>query len=267
MGWYLPEKQALFVHIPRTGGNWVRRALRNSDIPFQEDKRWIRRTGKRTEYVTPRFHTLPLQYLPKRPPKINFYWTNIRHPIAYYEASWKSFMVGYRKRQKRCDIVRRWHQHKWRWHPLLKTVLATEGNDLMDFNVWVEKLLNEHGNWITRYFEQVVGPEGAEWCQFIARLETLVPDFKRIMTILGYGDKLDVDDIGVVNKNREYDFFWDPSLKERVEYEERFIIRRFYGPETKDRRLYGWLHLVKNYGAQKELQEPIPGGIVLENEI
>jgi len=252
VGLYFPDSKALFIHISRTGGRWIRFAARTSGIKCKRDSyRRTRSSFEEQEFnLTDRHHTLPLQY--SWMPEINFMFAFVRHPIAYYESVWKGINlmpIGLWKRN------RAKHFFKTRWHPNKICMDVTDGMKTPDFDIWVERLLTEHGNWVTRYFEVVAGPQWGEWCQFVGRTETLEEDFENVMNILGYGRKIKkhedkwkgVREIGA-STPRYFErpevplkIVWRQDLKQQVEYEERIGIQRWYGKETANRRIYGKL--------------------------
>ncbi len=103
-----------------------------------------------------------------------------------------------------------------------------------DFNVWVARMLKEEPLWYTRLAELYLGPEGAEFCRFIGRTETLADDFVEIMQKLGYVWEIRrygkrVMKLGKVHRTKKRIPEWDADLKTGVLETERKIIQRFYG--------------------------------------
>ena len=152
--------------------------------------------------------------------------------------------------------------YKQRWHPLKICMGVTKGMETADFDVWVERLLTTHGNWVTRYFETAIGPQWGEWCQFVGRTETLQEDFVKIMRLLGHGSRVESNKeemdtlsyIGSANPQflkkptKKLQIVWRQDLKRQVEHEERVGIRRWYGEDTINRRVYGTLFDDKEKG-------------------
>ncbi len=104
----LPSSKCLFLHIPRTGGWWVRWALAES--LKVETGVWVRSINHR---IT-RSHAL-LSHFISRPDKGNFRsaFTFVRHPIAYYESVWMFFAKeGEGAREQISGSRFAWHPHR-----------------------------------------------------------------------------------------------------------------------------------------------------------
>jgi len=213
---YLKKQQAMFSHIPRTGGTWVEKALLDLRVPLS-----FHCVGIKKGY--PKKHSAFAQYT-YRPGSMRMMFSFVRHPIAYYESVWKwlrRYVEGKTRRKE------------WKWHPF-KSVSSFP---LSDFNVWMCHVLEDEPLWYTRLIELYVGPNDGEWCNFIGRTETLVEDFILLMNsfgVKGIEKLMTIPNIHGIRHHVE----WDGCLKERVLESERLVISRFYGEDTKDRKWF-----------------------------
>jgi hypothetical protein len=149
----------------------------------------------------------------------------VRHPKSYYESVWK--FIASRGNAKRLYLIRH-----WRWHPHRVAARLYEP----DFNDWVARMLDERPCWVTRLYEQYVGPEGGEFVDFIGRTETLENDFIKLMKGLGYpanGWKERLQTLGRRNAvPRKIE--WDEGLLQRMLTTERLVINCFYEGRTRN---------------------------------
>lgn len=220
---FLPESGALFQHIPRTGGTFVEDALTALEI---RTTHWTKqRPGMAKK------HALLSHYHRKYMPDVKLVVAFVRHPVNYYASVWK-----YMRDSRNCSR-RRLNRMivKHSWHPFRRAGLLFKP----DFCEWMEAMLEDEPAWATRLMSLYVGPEGGEFCRFIGRTETLESDL--IELLIGLGCKPDprrLSALGRVNASVCSCLIPD-DLRERICREERVLIRRFYGPETSDRRWYG----------------------------
>lgn len=235
MSRFLKDTKALFLHIPRTGGSWVERAMRMMQLPCA---RW---TTVKADWL-PKKHLYFPQYVKNARKKVNFQWTIIRHPVDYWQAIWR-WMTDVKQR----------HRHKlshclteWKWHPQAR---AIENYD-PSFDKWVERMLEDQGAWATRNYFMYIGPPGGEWCHYVGRFESLEDDFFDVLRLLGYHEKIEQHEqevrcIGKVNQNkRPVVAEWRKDLLQQVYHEERVAIRRWWSEETWYVRHYGALAYV-----------------------
>ncbi len=211
MARYLVDTKAVFLHIPRTGGTWIRDALGVLGVhagPYSL-----------TEQNLPKNHCYLGHYFraPYSKKDTNFIIAIVRHPIAYYESVWK--WITYSRGRMR---------GRWSWHPYMTASRLYS----TDFNVWVEIMLREEPAWYTRMVELFVGPAGGEFCDYIGRTETLENDFHAILLHLGYHKEVEdgwqsVKSMGRRN-NYNHSIVWNPDLKEKILISERLVIDRFY---------------------------------------
>jgi len=235
MSTYLPEKQALFLHIPRTGGTWVNWAMGVAGIPVEK---WLR-VGPR---YRPRKHTILPHYHLHNLNKVRCVFCFVRHPVAYYVSLWRFYAriapwASERFQQMAENLPpRAVSEAEVRWKP--------------DFREWIEEMLEEEPGWVTRWIERYVGPERGELCHYIGRQETLEDDFAEVMGIVGYGElwmsKREQLEAVMAKRNPHH---WipecrvpmieiDDELRQRIERSERVVIRRFFGEETFKKRVY-----------------------------
>lgn len=202
---------AVFIHVPKCGGNWVRAALRDQRL-------WRCRIG--FKHSTPahiddvwRFHRRQfLKHLPTRPDvtprklRRAYKFCFVRNPVTWYESWWK-FMAG--------------DWHPWeagRWHP--QRPIDDCGDD--DFNRFVENVLRTRPGYVSEMYDWY-----ARGVDFVGRTENLTDDLRRALA--GCGLDVDVEALHRVpaenvSEPRRGLPRWDPYVLERLVASEREAI-------------------------------------------
>jgi hypothetical protein len=202
MSTHLLQANALFLHIPKTGGTWVEEALKACGIATAY--------AEARDTVSWR-HGLP-GHLTRR---YRFAFTFVRHPLSWYESWWK-FQARVWKRFE-----------PGVWHP--QRVLERCASD--DFSTFVRLCLAHEPAYVSRLYEWYIGPPGLEGVDVIGRYENLANDLVRILRLLGYDfDEDTLRGQAPANVSRKYagEPVWDPGLRQRVLEREAPAIRRFY---------------------------------------
>jgi hypothetical protein len=198
----LPRRDALFLHIPKTGGSWIEQALIQAGI---RNKRPPTVPG-----VTWR-HSL-LSMLTRR---YRFVFTFVRHPLTWYESWWK-FQAGI-----------------WTifepgvWHPQ-RTLERCQADDFSEF---IRLCIKHEPGYVSRMYEWYIGPEGYEFVSFVGRHENLTADLVHVLKLLGENfDQERLQAVQPVNISRKVlgEPIWDPVLRRQIIELEAPAIRRFY---------------------------------------
>jgi len=233
MSYYLPEKKALFLHVPRTGGTWIKEAMYRGGIPMDK---W----GRVGEPYRPKKHTLIPHIRPELWGRVGLVFAFVRHPVDYYISVWRF-------------TTRSWKNRPDEMHRLTKgnkQVIAISEAILRwkpDFSEWLDEMIEEEPGWATRWFERFVGPPKGEFCYFIGRTETLEQDTEDVLTKLGYGDLWNTrrEQIKEIRhaRNKIRSIKAPPievteEQRKRIERSERVLLRRFYGEDTFQKRVY-----------------------------
>ncbi len=202
MSTHLIQANALFLHIPKTGGTWVEEALKACGIA--------------TEYA-PALDTVSWRH-PLRghlTQSFRFAFTFVRHPLSWYESWWKF-------------QARVWTRYEPEvWHP--QRVLERCAAD--DFSTFVRLCLEHEPAYVSRLYEWYIGPPGLEFVDLICRYENLADDLVRVLRLLGYDfDEAALRGQAPANVSRKYagEPVWDPELRRCVLEVEAPAIRRFY---------------------------------------
>lgn len=193
--------KCIFLHIPKTGGMWVKYALSVAGIPFYE-------IGQQHEYFPLiRNHQSPEFFENK------LVFTMVRHPILWYQSRW-AFRI----------------KHGWQARHPLDWACASN-----DFHKFVNNVFDfaPHG-WCNWLFKQYCEIDRVE-IDFIGRTEFLVDDFLKAMKLAGHEvDEQDIRRTAVINSSSmdqigSKDWAkYSPQLYDRVMTLESSVINRFY---------------------------------------
>lgn len=218
MSLYVAEHDLGFLHIPRTAGTWVGKAMRSLGLRTscwpEIQPTWI-----------PRNHRLMCHL--HDPPNPRLIFTIVRHPIAYYESVWKWLDAHQEK-----PFMRR-----WRWHPSMSAWRQYRKDE--SFSCWVDRMLSAEPCWYTRMIESYVGPEGAEFVDYIGRTCSVERDLLDVLNIAGVrvGQLRNVPPKNAISRA----LVWRKDQLGRVLDSERLMICRFYEGSNSTRRLYARL--------------------------
>ncbi len=222
---------ALFLHIPKTGGTWVTRVLRESGLircsighrhanlehvlapGFQG---W----GRRLEWLYKR--SLFLRTHP-RP----FTFCFVRHPLDWYESFFRY------KSQPELNWVRDGEEHNFhRWHPnaVLNGLGLNRQGEGRGFNEFVSAVLDRYPGYVTSLYSHYTFRP----VDFVGKQESLRDD---LIAVLGrMGCEFDPDLIRGwerINRSREEQdrLHWDPAVRRRALQLEWAALERFGYPE------------------------------------
>ena len=187
-------KNAVFLHVPKTGGTWVKAAVTNAAIEFEE-------------YIVDGDVHGDLSYCPFRD---RFIFAFVREPLSLYAWSWRFKASG-------------------GWDPRNPFDVHCAAPSFVGF---VENVLRLEPAWCSRMFEDYVGPRTDE-IGFVGRFESLVDGLVRGLQLSGETfDERAIRDTPPSNVSSVNPTLatWPCELAEMVRRSEREAIRRFgYG--------------------------------------
>lgn len=203
MSLVLVDTNALFLHIPKTGGIWVERALAAAGIGFEQ--------APMKAGVSQR-HALAADLAGS----YEFSFTFVRHPLQWYESWWKF-------------VAMTWPQ--WEptvWHPQRDLEACAED----EFPAFIENCIERQPAYVTRMYEWYVGAPGLDRVQFVGHQEHLADSLIGVLRGLGYGfdeQLIRGQPSANVSDSLVGAPIWPRSLRADMEALERPAIERFYG--------------------------------------
>ncbi len=213
---------SVFLHIPKTGGNWVSKVLselklvdtRIGQNKHVDQSRLLVPLGKGgVRWLGPISKWKLRSRLEPRP----FIFCFVRHPLSWYE-SWFHYMSQ--------------PTHKWRnygeedslfdWHAC--SVLNGCGSN--DFNEFVSNAMNKCPGFVSHLYQSYTLPK----IDFVGKQETLREDLITLFKIRGF----EFDETLVrnskragVSRKRTESLEWDPALREKLVRLEAPALRSF----------------------------------------
>ena len=143
-------QNAVFLHVPKTGGSWVRDALLAAGIP-------------RDEYLVDGDQHADLSYCP-HPERFKFAF--VRHPLSLYRSYWRYKMGTYGTSD--------WDVR----NPFDVDCAATT------FDAFVRNVLAKYPGWCTQMFEDYTGPLHGQ-IEFVGRFERLADELVVALRLAG----------------------------------------------------------------------------------
>ena len=210
MALYLPDHNALFVHLPKTGGSFVSQVLR-SVLDVRVERTGYKHSHK--DLVGP----LRLQHQP-------FTFSFVRHPLSWYRSYWE--MAMRRPRRKR------WHyyQRNTLWHPNWE-IDPHLGSD--DFATWIRNV-SQRGDYLYDTYQLYTGRDTRDEIDFIGSQERLLDDLCAVFDIIKVPyRRARLESLERVNNSQNtVTSSYDEELQALVLAAERRCLRAYgYGPD------------------------------------
>ena len=206
MSLYIPVNNAIYIHIPKTGGTSVRNYITALRIRTENPNR---------RAASSRKHSMLWQL----DEDCSYSFAFVRHPLRWYESFWK------------------YQTNKWikyeqnRWHPW-KGLEACASNN---FNIFMENVIKKEPAYVTRMYEWYVGPRGAQMVDFVGKTENLKNDLMNVLRELGHTiDPSKIANLPAANTtNFKKRPVWDEGIKNKILELEAPTIERFYKDNLK----------------------------------
>lgn len=222
---------SIFLHIPKTGGNWVTQVLYREKLvrcefgaykhvdlahlftslgptPWKQFKHWSRNLPARVRInLNWRRHGKPYMFC------------FVRHPLSWYE-SWFKYMHQESMQWRRYGDERRLAD----WHP--NALLNGTGSE--DFNSFMRNVLARRPGYVTELFGNYTQPGMID---FVGKQENLRDDLISVLASRGLDfnpDRIrDHVDVGISTPRPGLEIVWDRQLRDEVLKLEYAAIKRY----------------------------------------
>ncbi|MDP1569141.1 MAG: hypothetical protein Q8L86_03985 [Vicinamibacterales bacterium] len=196
----------LFLHVPKTGGNWVRDVLDAHDLVYAHIGG--KHAGPRQLAPLERLLQVPHRY--DRPNRPLFKFCFVRHPLRWYE-SWY-----------RMNVARgwpTWDEDEEAWNPSVEL----NGLGAPDFTRFIENVLTRRPGFVSDLFDYYAGD-----AHFVGRQETMAEDLAAVFATLGIAlPAASLRRRARVNVSDEASVSLAPALRQDVEASERRGYERY----------------------------------------
>ena len=212
----LLKSGAVLIHVPKTGGTWVREVLRKLNLLYRDSRMGLKHSTPEHINDILRFRCGHfIRHWPFRPtvtPKKlrdAFKFCFVRNPLRWYESWWK-YMAG--------------HWHPWeadRWHP--QRMIDNCGDD--DFNVFLANILRNRPGYVSEMYSWYT--EGVD---FVGKCESLADDLVRALDAAGLNVDIEVlHRFPSVNQSKSHlgEPEWDSMILQKIIDSESASIERF----------------------------------------
>lgn len=183
--------RSCFLHVPKTGGNWVKQAIAAAGIPGRE----VRRSG--TTHLGRADCPQPEKFL----------FAFVRHPLDLYRSYWQYKMgTGW-------DAANAIDRHC----------------SSPDFHEFVRRVIAHYPGVLGQSLEAFVGPPADE-IDFVGRYEKLADDLVRALELAGESfDEAAIRTLPPVNVSRKDQFpaTYTPALERALREVEAATLERF----------------------------------------
>lgn len=215
------EGGAVFIHAPKTGGNWVTAALRECGLAkgglghkHADMDRLAVPMNHHKSLIRAHVQTRKIKRLLDPKP---FMFCFVRHPLKWYE-SWYKYMSQPKRNW------RLWGDEKdmFDWHPNA----ALNGCGAEDFNDFVRNVNRKRPGYVSEMFAGYAKPQ----IDFVGKQESLREDLVAVLKKLNLNFDEDFimnfKEVGVSPEPRR-SVGWEPELKRETEDLEKIAMIRY----------------------------------------
>jgi hypothetical protein len=211
-------EKSVFLHISKTGGSWITRALANGCLgDFQL---YLKHANIEEALVHENAANKP-------------FFAFVRNPVTWWQSRWacnynrRFFIVsgGVRGRRSACQAVRMMVKHN--------AIKSREEFD--NFNVWAQRVLKEPG-WVTHHNQLYLG-KNYDRVQYVGKYESIFKDLFRILRSIGepFDPKLIRSTAFANQSDQSLNRLWDKRLLRKAIDNDRSFMERFgYSTDVKD---------------------------------
>jgi hypothetical protein len=228
---YILKNGAVFLHIPKTGGTWVRNVLSQCNLISHS-------VGHKHSDFDRTFYEAALLNESNRQTSLldamrsanaacasrPFTFCFVRNPLSWYE-SWWHYMRA-----------REWHA--WgteHWHP--NAELNGLGHD--DFNEFVMNVVRRYPGYVSNLYRSYAKGD----ISYVGKTENLRSDLRSVLKAIGYADNdKAIESVPAANTAPASvtQARWDPSVKSLVRTLELPALLRFGYSTPEEARLFGY---------------------------
>lgn len=201
--------RSVFIHIPKTGGTWVRAAVQKAGIPTNEIIAF-RESHINTQVIAGSIHAPFSDVEPQSRPSFAF----VRHPFTYYQSYW---------------AYKRWFRG-WNEVHGVDRLCASDS-----FSEFVQAVVTHRPGWVSKLYTQYLDHknEGHGSVTYIGRMESLVDDLVHVLR--QFGEQFDEHALrSVPPKNKAaHDERWrdscqlTPEIMQLIAQSEAVAMQRF----------------------------------------
>ena|SRR6202050_137793 len=218
---FLLKNGAVFFHIPKTGGTWVKHVLEEMDLvqdslghPHSDWDRTLWHDKMHPDLKVARYLLRRAVRSPRAKPRMDprcFKFCFIREPLVWYESFWR-----YMHCEDRSGRVDSLGGDPYKWHPF--TYL--DGSGSPDFNTFMHNVNKNRPGFVTEMYGWYIRPG----MDFVGKAESLRQDVITVLSLM----KVDFDPQMILSMPKQNETpsrlakaEWDPKIKKetlRLEY-------------------------------------------------
>ena len=220
----LLKNNLLFLHIPKTGGSWVRHVLRDQGlvrVEFPDTHPDMVRLNHFSRFYPLHYVKQSIKYRSLNlglDIQSSYKFCFVRNPHRWYESYWRYMS---KREWKIDDKENAFPDTTWRPNEILKKY------GCYDFKKFMGRVVDNHPGYLTKLYGRYTLPSEID---FVRRTESLVDDLIAVLTTAGVDfNEASIRSTQKINTspNRVDKPEWDPEIRKAVRRLEAPIFERF----------------------------------------
>jgi hypothetical protein len=218
--------KAVFLHLPKTGGTFIRKVFRSLDLVrfnFSRDHADMKRVINIYDHYPGNYWCRSIQFGGNVQKHINqsFKFCFVRHPFDWYASYWRfNTDLGWRSfipQNKRT----RWGFKYDTWHPLA----PLEEHAINNFSEFMDRVIQHKPGFLTNLYHAYAMPEHID---FVGKQENLVEDISTVLSRLNVQhDISEIKKLKHENKSKTKMPEWKHEHKEKIFELEKAVFEKY----------------------------------------